>query len=102
MPRVSIRNTHLCAAGLLTLIICFAATNPTLAQTLTPLENVADTIVNFLSGAFVRSLAIIAVIACGVLFFTGRLRLTVVVSIVIGIALVFGAAAIVDALSGAV
>lgn len=81
-------------------LLCLA--EPALAQQLQPLENLADFIVDFLTGAFARSVAIIAVAVLGFLGLTGRLRWAVAGSVIVGIALIFGAATIVDAVSGAV
>lgn len=75
---------------------------PAWAQELAPLENVVDFLVDFLTGAFARSVAIIAVAILGYLGLTGRLRWGVGGSVIVGIALIFGAASIVDAVSGAV
>ena len=72
------------------------------AQELAPLENVVDFLVNFLTGAFARSIAIIAVAVLGYLGLTGRLRWGIAGSVILGIALIFGAATIVDAISGSV
>ena len=72
------------------------------AQELAPLENVVDFLVNFLTGAFARSVAIIAVAVLGYLGLSGRLRWGIAGSVIAGIALIFGAATIVDAVSGAV
>ena len=75
---------------------------PALARDLAPLENVVDFLVKFLTGAFARSVAIIAVAVLGYLGLSGRLRWAIAGSVIIGIALIFGATSIVDALSGAV
>ena len=75
---------------------------PALARDLAPLENVVDFLVKFLTGAFARSVAIIAVAVLGYLGLSGRLRWAIAGSVSVGIALIFGATSIVDALSGAV
>lgn len=69
---------------------------------LEPLENLADFVVDFLTGAFARSVAIIAVAVLGYLGLTGRLRWAIAGSVIAGIALIFGAATIVDAISGSI
>ncbi len=66
---------------------------------LQPLENLADFLVNFLTGPFARSLAIIAVAVLGFMGFTGRMRWGFAGSVIVGIALVFGGGTIVDSLS---
>ena len=82
--------------------LALAVIEPALAQELAPLENVVDFLVDFLTGAFARSVAIIAVAVMGYLGLTGRLRWGVAGSIIVGIALIFGAATIVDAIAGSV
>lgn len=72
------------------------------AQELAPLENIVDFLVSFLTGPFARSVAIIAVAVLGYLGLTGRLRWGIAGSVIVGIALIFGAATIVDAVSGAI
>ena len=86
----------------LTFLAIIFTVEPAAAQELAPLENVVDFLVNFLTGAFARSVAIIAVAVLGYLGLTGRLRWGVAGSVIVGIALIFGAATIVDAVSGAV
>lgn len=76
--------------------------HPAFAQELAPLENVVDFLVSFLTGAFARSVAIVAVAVLGYLGLTGRLRWVVAGSVIVGIALIFGSATIVDAISGSV
>ena len=83
-------------------LLALAVIEPALAQELAPLENVVDFLVDFLTGAFARSVAIIAVAVMGYLGLTGRLRWGVAGSIIVGIALIFGAATIVDAIAGSV
>lgn len=97
-----IRQTPRCYQLLGVLIFASVLAHPALAQELAPLENIADFIVNFLTGAFARSVAIIAVAVLGFLGLTGRLRWGIAGSVIGGIALIFGAATIVDAVSGAV
>ena len=88
--------------GLLAFALTVLVVEPALAQGLEPLENLADFVVQFLTGAFARSVAIIAVAVLGYLGLTGRLRWSIAGSIIAGIALIFGAATIVDAVSGSV
>lgn len=67
-----------------------------------PLEAAVQMIVDFVTGPFGRSLAIIAVISLGFMAFAGRLSWLTAFAVVIGIGLVFGAPAMVDALIGTV
>jgi len=86
----------------LSLLLTVLLVEPALAQSLEPLENLADFFVNFLTGNIARSAAIIAVAVLGYLGMSGRLRWAIAGSVVVGIALIFGAAAIVDAIQGSV
>lgn len=88
--------------GGLMLAIFFAliAADPAYAQNLQPVENITDFIVGFLTGGFARSVAIIAVAVLGYLGLSGRLRWAIAGGVILGIALIFGAATIVDALQG--
>ena len=87
---------------IVTVLLALFIVEPATAQELAPLENVVDFLVSFLTGAFARSVAIIAVAVMGYLGLTGRLRWGVAGSIIVGISLIFGAASIVDAVAGAV
>ena len=98
----TIRQEPLAKTLALSLLASALLAEPALAQELAPLENLADFIVDFLTGAFARSVAIIAVAALGYLGLTGRLRWAIAGSIIAGIALIFGAVTIVDAISGSV
>ena len=89
--------------ALLAFAIAALAIEPAFAQgDLEPLENLADFVVGFLTGTFARSVAIIAVAVLGYMGLTGRLRWGIAGGIIAGIALIFGAATIVDAISGSV
>lgn len=92
----------LARAALLAFCTTLLFVEPASAQELAPLENIADFLVSFLTGAFARSVAIIAVAVLGYLGLTGRLRWGVAGSVIAGIAIIFGAATIVDAISGSV
>lgn len=72
------------------------------AQDAKPIEGVLEWIVGVLQGAIARSIAIIAVCFLGFMAMTGRLAWTLAGSIILGIAFVFGAATLVDAISGTV
>ena len=90
---------------LLMLLVLFGtllAIEPAIAQSLEPLENVTDFFVDFLTGNFARSVAIIAVAVLGYLGLSGRFRWAIAGSVIVGIALIFGAVAIVDAIQSSV
>ncbi|WP_322885891.1 TrbC/VirB2 family protein (plasmid) [Sinorhizobium medicae] len=68
------------------------------AQSAAPVEGILEWFVGVLQGNVARSLAIIAVCSLGFLFLTGRMAWQGAISIVIGIAIIFGAAQLVDAM----
>ncbi|MGD9479666.1 TrbC/VirB2 family protein [Shinella sp. G-2] len=68
------------------------------AQSAAPVEGILEWFVGVLQGSVARSLAIIAVCFLGFLFLTGRMAWQGAISIVIGIAMIFGAAELVDAM----
>ncbi|MBN9055606.1 MAG: TrbC/VirB2 family protein [Rhizobiales bacterium] len=71
------------------------------AQSATPIESILDWAVGLLQGNVGRSFMIIAVCFLGFLFLTGRMAWNVAISIIIGIAFIFGAAELVDAMKAA-
>ena len=78
-------------------IISFANPDPAYAQNL---ESFASKVRALLSSTLLRTLAFIAVIVTGLLWFTGRASTAVLVTVIIGIAIVFSADAIVGAIAG--
>lgn len=68
------------------------------AQSAAPVEGILEWFVGVLQGNVARSLAIIAVCFLGFMFLTGRMAWQAAISIVIGIAIIFGAAQLVDAM----
>ena len=70
------------------------------AQSAAPVEGILW-FTGVLQGSVARSLAIIAVCFLGFLFLTGRMAWQGAISIVIGIAIIFGAAELVDAMKAA-
>ena len=71
------------------------------AQSAAPVEGILEWFTGVLQGNVARSLAIIAVCFLGFLFLTGRMAWQSAISIVIGIAIIFGAAELVDAMKAA-
>jgi type IV secretory pathway VirB2 component (pilin) len=78
-------------------IISLAVPDPAYAQNL---ESFASKVRGLLSSTLLRTLAVIAVIVTGLLWFTGRASTAVLVTVIIGIAIVFSADAIVGAIAG--
>ena len=84
-------------ALLATMAVTFANPDPAYAQNL---ESFASKVRGLLSSTLLRTLAVIAVIVTGLLWFTGRASTAVLVTVIIGIAIVFSADAIVGAIAG--
>jgi len=61
-----------------------------------PWDGVATQVLAIFTGGLTRTIAIIAVIACGIAAMMGKLSWAWAINIVIGIVLIFGSAAIVD------
>ncbi len=78
-------------------IISFANPDPAYAQNL---ESFASKVRGLLSSTLLRTLAVIAVIVTGLLWFTGRASTAVLVTVIIGIAIVFSANSIVGIIAG--
>jgi len=74
---------------------------PALAQTLEPVDNVLQILVDALTGTTARLVAIIAVAVIGLLTIFGRVEPRLFLMGFLGIAVIFGSAEIVDTLSGA-
>lgn len=62
------------------------------------LESLADNVLSLLSSGLLRTLAIIAVIVVGLLWFTGRASVQMLITVIVGVAIVFSAPWIVDTL----
>jgi type IV secretory pathway VirB2 component (pilin) len=71
--------------------------DPACAQNL---ESFASKVRGLLSSTLLRTLAVIAVIVTGLLWFTGRASTAVLVTVIIGIAIVFSADSIVGLIAG--
>ena len=80
-------------------VVAFSLTNPDPAYAQN-LESFASKVRGILSSTLLRTLAVIAVIVTGLLWFTGRASTQVLVTVIIGIAIVFSADAIVGAIAG--
>lgn len=84
------------AAGfMLMLALAFVAVMPELAMA-APWDSTADNVLAIFTGGLTRTLAIIAVIACGIAAVAGKLSWDWAIKIIVGIVLIFGSAAIVD------
>ena len=87
-----------CSITLLSaMFISLALPEPAYAQNL---ESFASNVRGLLSSTLLRTLAVIAVIVTGLLWFTGRASTAVLVTVIIGIAIVFSADSIVGLIAG--
>ena len=66
-----------------------------------PVDNALSFLVQAMQGTIARSAGILAVVVLGYLALSGRLSWFFAMSVILGIALIFGAASIVDAVKGA-
>jgi len=82
--------------GLVALASLLSA-EPALAQT--NLESFGQSVLNLLSNGLLRTVAILAIIAAGFGWLTGRVNTGALVTVIIGIALIFSAPWIVDQLN---
>jgi type IV secretory pathway VirB2 component (pilin) len=82
--------------GLVALASLFSA-EPAMAQT--NLESFGQSVLNLLSNGLLRTVAILAIIAAGFGWLTGRVNTGALVTVIIGIALIFSAPWIVDQLN---
>jgi type IV secretion system protein VirB2 len=87
------------AIGLLVAGLC---ASPAFAQSgLQPVQSMLQTIIGVLTGPIASMLAIVAVIGCGFLAWTGRFTWGIAGSVILGIVLVFGSSQIVAFFQGA-
>lgn len=82
------------------LLMAFVAFAPHVAMA-APWDSTADKVLEIFTGGLTRTFAIIAVIACGIAAIAGKLSWDWAIKIIVGIVLIFGAAAIVDYVSAA-
>lgn len=84
-------------ARALSLLAGLLVAEPAYAQNF---EGLADNILGLLSNGLLRTLAIIAIIVVGLLWFTGRASVQMLVTVIIGVVIVFSAPWIVDTITG--
>ena len=87
---------------ILTILLLLAIPDAALAQvnSITPVENTLQGIVNILTGTIGTSIAIIGLAVVGILFIMGRISMMQSAMVVGGIAILFGAPVIVAELQG--
>ena len=88
-------------------LVCLVALEPTIAAATAGggaafgnIEGVATRILSFMTGTFGRTVATIAVVVLGMMAMFGKLAWDHAIKVIFGIAIVFGAASVIDALSG--
>jgi len=69
--------------------------NEALAQSIQPVTGMLETLISVLTGPIASMLAILAVISCGFLAWSGRFTWGIAGSVIMGIVLVFGSTQIV-------
>ena len=75
-------------------------TGPAYAQAADGVTSMAENIKTWLTGTFAKTIAVIAVVIVGFMFFTGRASLGLLVTVIVGIFIVFSAQWIVDTITG--
>lgn len=97
LPQVRQNTIRWSGALAFAVVVSVFNPDPAYAQNL---ETFASNVRGLLSSTLLRTLAVIAVIVCGLLWFTGRASTTVLVTVIIGIAIVFSADSIVGLIAG--
>lgn len=86
--------------ALTVLAVSLLLTDPAYAQAADGVTSMAENIKTWLTGAFAKTIAVIAVVIVGFMFFTGRASLGLLVTVIVGIFIVFSAQWIVDTITG--
>ena len=97
LPKVQQSAMIWSVALLAVTVVSLANPEPAYAQNL---ESFATKVRGLLSSTLLRTLAVIAVIVTGLLWFTGRASTAILVTVIIGIAIVFSADSIVGIIAG--
>ena len=82
------------------LLISMLLSDPAHAQGADGITSMAENIKTWLTGTFAKTIAVIAVVIVGFMFFTGRASLGLLVTVIVGIFIVFSAQWIVDTITG--
>ncbi|AEG51741.1 type IV secretion system protein VirB2 [Sphingobium wenxiniae] len=84
----------------LALLVSMLLSDPAHAQGADGITSMAENIKTWLTGTFAKTIAVIAVVIVGFMFFTGRASLGLLVTVIVGIFIVFSAQWIVDTITG--
>jgi type IV secretory pathway VirB2 component (pilin) len=82
------------------ILISMLLSDPAHAQAADGVTSMAENIKTWLTGTFAKTIAVIAVVIVGFMFFTGRASLGLLVTVIVGIFIVFSAQWIVDTITG--
>lgn len=82
------------------LLIGLASAEPAYAQAADGITSMAQNILSWLTGTFAKTISVIAVVIVGFMFFTGRASLPLLVTVIVGIFIVFSAQWIVETITG--
>ncbi len=82
------------------LAVSLLLNDPAHAQAADGVTSMAENIKTWLTGTFAKTIAVIAVVIVGFMFFTGRASLGLLVTVIVGIFIVFSAQWIVDTITG--
>src|SRR3546814_14255145 len=78
------------------MLVSMLLSDPAYAQSADGITSMAENIKTWLTGTFAKTIAVIAVVIVGFMFFTGRASLGLLATVIIGIFIVFSAQWIVD------
>ena len=84
----------------LALLVSMLLSDPAHAQGADGITSMAENIKTWPTGTFAKTIAVIAVVIVGFMFFTGRASLGLLVTVIVGIFIVFSAQWIVDTITG--
>lgn len=99
--KIDRRLIHVGQVATAAAVLSIVSVNHAYAQSAAPIEGVINWVVQVLTGTLAKSLAVVAVAACGYLAMTGRMMWGFFLSVFVGIGIVFGAATLVDVISSA-
>jgi type IV secretion system protein VirB2 len=97
----SISNSDLVRVVLTTLTLFLLSTHPSAAQDFQGVTTFMEAIVEAITGDIGIAVSALAVMAIGFSFMTGRMDWTFAVAVILGIAILFGAASFVEGLGTA-
>jgi len=100
-PSTQSLRKHVVVVASLAFIASVLWSAPAMAQSLDPLENMADEVVDFILGPFLTSLATIVVAGVGIACWRGRIAWGWLGAALLGAVIAFGAPEIVDWISSA-